>query len=861
MPVVPVEKLMELQQNSNNVRNICILAHVDHGKTTLSDSLLASNSIISARSSGKVRYLDSRVDEQERGITMKSSGVSLYFKVLSSLSGGFDEEFLINLIDSPGHVDFSSEVSSATRVCDGALCLVDVIEGVCTQTHSVLRHAWSERLRVVLVLNKMDRLILDMQQTPLEAYNYLKKIIEQVNAIMGSLFREEQAERELLELNDPDSIYYSESDIYFDPNKGNVIFASAIDGWAFRPSQFASMYAKKINVVESSLKKVLWDDYYFDPKSKRVVGSSGKELGLKPCFVQFVLDNVWAVYSTVVLKPNFEKLEKIVQSLSIKITPRELKSKDTRVVVQAIFSQWLPIARVSLAAIIDQLPSPAKAQTFRLPKLLNSQVLPESLLQCLHSLDTPTTAYVAKMFDVSSASVVGENPNDKSLPSSLMVGFVRVFSGTLHVGQRLYVLSSKHRGCENLSDGERNNDTPTVVVKGLLLLMGREFLQVDRVAAGNICGVYGIDSAVKKAATLSTSLSCPSFGQLHHHTAPIVRVAIEPVDPANLNQLILGLKLLSQVDPVVHVSVEESGEHVISCTGELHLERCVRDLKDTFAKCEFQVSEPLIPFRECISDSPAIKQSSETSNVKVLETGRVLLTTDDYTLEVSSELLDKEEQAAVSHFSLTELASNLPSNSRLKSRIKDRTLELVCVGPRNVNTCVLVFEKSAFAQQHDDLCLNFDSLSIHNNNSSFLSSILPAFELACSRGPLCGEPVSGVLFTLHKFEVKPSTFDVQSNGEASVELAKLSGRLIAVLRETLHASLITWSMRLGLAMYRVKTRASGDVLGKIYAVLSKRKGRVVSEEMKEGTYLFDVVADIPIIESFGLAEGRVLHLS
>eukprot|EP01112_Ceratiomyxa_fruticulosa_P019964 TRINITY_DN6668_c0_g1_i1.p1 TRINITY_DN6668_c0_g1~~TRINITY_DN6668_c0_g1_i1.p1 ORF type:complete len:256 (-),score=67.51 TRINITY_DN6668_c0_g1_i1:72-725(-) len=188
MPSVPASVLVSLQNNTSNIRNICVLAHVDHGKTSLSDSLISSNGIISQKLAGKLRYLDNRKDEQERGITMKSSSISLLYEKKKEET---PERFLINLIDSPGHVDFSSEVSTAVRITDGALVLVDVVEGVCIQTHTVLRQAWLEKVRPCLVLNKIDRLITELQMTPLEAYNHIKQILEQVNVVVGGLFVEE----------------------------------------------------------------------------------------------------------------------------------------------------------------------------------------------------------------------------------------------------------------------------------------------------------------------------------------------------------------------------------------------------------------------------------------------------------------------------------------------------------------------------------------------------------------------------------------------------------------------------------------------------------------------------------------------
>jgi ribosome assembly protein 1 len=292
----------------------------------LTDSLIATNGIISPKLAGKIRYLDSRPDEQLRGITMESSAISLFFSMMRRSAPDAQpeaKEYLINLIDSPGHIDFSSEVSTASRLCDGAVVLVDAVEGVCSQTVTVLRQTWVEQLKPILVINKMDRLITELQMTSAEAYSHLSRLLEQVNAVIGSFYQGERMEEDLqwrermeervnaaaqqkqAQDGEPDEggvdgaqyVERDDEDLYFAPEKNNVIFCSAVDGWAFTVRQFAAIYEKKLGIKRAILERVLWGDYYLDPKTKRVLGQKHlKGRALKPMFVQLVLDSVWAAY-------------------------------------------------------------------------------------------------------------------------------------------------------------------------------------------------------------------------------------------------------------------------------------------------------------------------------------------------------------------------------------------------------------------------------------------------------------------------------------------------------------------------------------------------------------------------------------
>ena len=193
MPNFSVDEIRECQYKTDQIRNMSVIAHVDHGKSTLTDSLVCKAGIISADQAGNARATDTRADEQERGITIKSTGISLFYE--SDIVNEVDKlGYLINLIDSPGHVDFSSEVTAALRVTDGALVVVDYVEGVAVQTETVLRQALGEKIKPVLMINKIDRAILELQVDGESMYQNFLRVIENVNVIIATYEDESMGE-------------------------------------------------------------------------------------------------------------------------------------------------------------------------------------------------------------------------------------------------------------------------------------------------------------------------------------------------------------------------------------------------------------------------------------------------------------------------------------------------------------------------------------------------------------------------------------------------------------------------------------------------------------------------------------------
>lgn len=940
--------------DAQKIRNICILAHVDHGKTTLADHLIAATGggLLHPKMAGKLRFMDYLDEEQRRAITMKSSSIALHYK-----------DYSINLIDSPGHMDFCSEVSTAARLSDGALILVDAVEGVHIQTHAVLRQSWIEKLTPCLVLNKIDRLIYELKLSPVEAYTRLLRIVHEVNGIMSTY----KSEKYLSDVDsllagpsgevDYENLEFIEDDEEdtFQPQKGNVAFVCALDGWGFGISEFAEFYASKLGASSAALQKALWGPRYFNPKSKMIVGKKGVEGGSKarPMFVQFVLEPLWQVYQSA-LEPDGNKglLEKVIKSFNLNVPPRELRNKDPKVVLQAVMSRWLPLSDAILSMVVKCMPDPIVAQSFRISRLLpkrevlhdavdlsiiaEADLVRKSVEICDSSPEAPSVAFVSKMFAVPRKMLPQRGPNGEILNNhsdengshesdECFLAFARIFSGVLYSRQRVFVLSALY---DPLKVESMQKHVQDAELHSLYLMMGQGLKPVASAKAGDIVAIQGLGQHILKSATLSSTRNCWPFSSMAFQVSPTLRVAIEPSDPADITTLMKGLRLLNRADPFVEVTVSSRGEHVLAAAGEVHLERCIKDLKERFAKVSLEVSPPLVSYKETIEGHTAnaldnLKSLSRSSDyvekttpngrgvvrVQVMRLPPALTKVLDESVDILGDIIggrlgqsnkDVEKQGAT-------IVHDDNSIEGLKKRImdavdgeisswsgtdKDRAEKykhkwqkflrrIWALGPRQVGPNILftpdlksksndfsvlvrgsphVSERLGLVDNSSDGDMPADPSSeatkiLEIEAESLQNSIVSGFQLATAAGPLCDEPMWGVAFLV---EVYISPLAEQSDesdiNQQSEQHGIFTGQVMTAVKDACRAAVLQNKPRLVEAMYFCELNTRTEYLGSMYAVLNRKRARVLKEEMQEGSPLFTVHAYVPVSESFGFAD-------
>ncbi|OQN96472.1 Elongation factor 2 [Cryoendolithus antarcticus] len=575
------EEIRGLMDTPQNIRNMSVIAHVDHGKSTLTDSLVQRAGIISAKNAGNQRFTDTRADEQERGVTIKSTAISLFAQLTEEDDlkdipiKTTKNEFLINLIDSPGHVDFSSEVTAALRVTDGALVVVDTIEGVCVQTETVLRQALGERIKPVLVINKVDRALLELQLSKEDLYQNFSRAIESVNVVIATYF---------------DKVL---GDVQVYPDKGTVAFGSGLHGWAFTVRQFASKYSKKFGVDKTKMMERLWGDSYFNAKTKKwtKVGTHEGE-PIERAFNQFCLDPIFRIFDLVM---NFKKDEtaKLLEKLEIKLVGEE-KETEGKALLKIVLRKFLPAADALLEMMVLHLPSPVAAQKYRMETLYEGPPDDEAAI-AIRDCDAkgPLMLYVSKMVPTSDRG--------------RFYAFGRVFAGTAKSGLKVRIQGP------NYTPGKKD-DLFIKSIQRTILMMGRYTEPIEDVPAGNILGLVGVDQFLLKSGTLTTSETAHNLKVMKFSVSPVVQRSVEVKNANDLPKLVEGLKRLSKSDPCVLCSINESGEHIVAGAGELHLEICLKDLEEDHAGVPLRISDPVVQYRETVAGTSRITALSKSPN-------------------------------------------------------------------------------------------------------------------------------------------------------------------------------------------------------------------------------------------------------
>lgn len=577
------EFMTDLLNFPDQIRNIAFAGHLHHGKTALMDMLVMQTHDLSerlAKRTGKrrdeqLRYTDVHVLERERGLSIKSAPMSLV------LQGTKGKSHLFNILDTPGHVNFVDEVAASLRLVDGVVLVVDVVEGVQANTEQIIRYAVLEDLPLTLVVNKMDRLILELKLPPNDAYFKLKHVIEEVNSVIEKAIPGQGESRRL------------------SPEKGNVAFACSSMGWCFTLPSFAKMYAEshpKLDAAEFAPR--LWGDIFFNPRSRKFT-RKGIEEGSKRTFVSFVLEPIYKLYSHTISESP-EDLKETLATLNIYLKPSQLKS-DAKVLLNLVCEQFFGPATGFVDMVVQHIPSPVEGAQKKLERYYTGPLdtnVARAMAAC--DQDGPLVIQVTKLFS--------------SVDAAKFNAFGRILSGTARPGQQVRVLGEGY----TIDDEE---DMVIATISDTWIAETRYNIPTDGVPAGNWVLLGGVDNSIVKTATLvplklDNDEDAYIFKPIKHMTESVFKVAVEPINPSELPKMLEGLRKINKSYPLISTKVEESGEHVILGTGELYMDCVLHDLRKLYAEMELKVSDPVTRFCETVVETSAIMCYSITPNKK-----------------------------------------------------------------------------------------------------------------------------------------------------------------------------------------------------------------------------------------------------
>jgi elongation factor 2 len=641
----------------------------------MSDSLLASSGLLSPTVAGTALALDYMEEEQKRQMTIKAANVSLYHE----MDG---KPYLINLIDTPGHVDFSGRVTRSLRAIDGAIVVIDAVEEVMVQTETVTRQALEERVRPVLYINKIDRLIKELKLTPAQIQEKIGRIISDFNNLIN-LYAEPEF-REKWKVN-------------FTTN--TVAMGAAKDGWGF-------------------------------------TAGTAQKAGIK--------------FSDVVDAYENDKVD-------------ELKKK-------------VPLHEAVLNMVIGAVPPPHVAQKYRIQKIwrgdINSEV-GQAMLNC--DDNGPAVMSVSNIVVDPHAGVVATG---------------RLFSGTLHEGDQVYLIGARTQGR----------------IQQVCIYMGPHREIVGSLTAGNIPALLGLEAA-RAGETISTVRDIVPFEAVKYVTEPVVTIAVESKHSRDLPKLVDVLKKLSIEDPNLVTTInEETGEYLISGMGTLHLEIATTLIQKT--GLEIVTSKPIVIYRESIRGKagPFEGKSPNKHNriyisvepldeeiIDMIRTGKI------------NEYMDRHEMAKVLREKgwPTEEARGVWSVDEGGNMLIDLT------------------KGAQYLQEAKDM-------------------IISGYRWGIKEGPIAYERVRGVKAIIN---------DVQLHEDA---VHRGPAQIMPMTRRALFAAILSADPCLMEPIQKITVKVPPELMGEVTSIISQKRGKVLSVEQKG--HLVYVTGEIPTAETFDLSE-------
>ncbi|GBE55277.1 elongation factor G [archaeon BMS3Bbin15] len=682
-----ISKITHLMDQPKSIRNMGIVAHIDHGKTTLSDNLLAGAGMMSFELAGKQLVLDSDIQEQERGITIDAANVSM-------VHDSKDKSYIINMIDTPGHIDFGGNVTRAMRAVDGVIVVVCAVEGAMPQTETVLRQAIKERVKPILFINKVDRLINELKLNPEEMQNRFIEIIYEFNKIIRNMAPKE-----------------FKKDWQVKVENGSVAFGSAYNNWA-------------INVPVMKETGITFKDIIEMNREGRV-----KELAKKAKVHEIILDMV-----------------------------------------------------------VKHLPAPLTAQKYRVPKIWPGDIESKdgkAMIEC-----NPKGKLAIMITDLKIDIQAGE------------VATGRIYSGTLKKSQDVYLCNAKAK----------------TRAQQVGVYFGPERMPTEYVMAGNIAMITGLRNI--KAGETVTDANNPiePFEGIRHYSEPVVTVAVEAKHSKDLPKLIEVLNIMGREDPTLRIQInEETGEHLLSGMGELHLEVTVYRIKERGVDVE--VSPPIVVYRESVSStSPQIEGKSPNKH------NRFYFVIEPIDEPVMKAILEGEINPA--HYKGKELGKAFKEIGLNKIEAKG---------------IVEVYEKNILT----DVTKGIQYLN------EVMQLIQEGFHEAINNGPLAREKVLGVKVKLVDVKLHEDSIH---RGPAQV----IPAVRVAVREAMLQANAILLEPKI-----KVFIHVPQDYMGGATREIQSRRGQII--DMRQEGDMVVIEAKCPVSDMFGFAgsirsatEGRAL---